>query len=415
MIDLERQIRDYYEQVIIPVTTDEFTKMAVGAPIRSRRTRVWALAAAFVVVLVSVGIAALIWGGNSSSMVDQPPTTPPVTEPPSTTTAGGEADLPGGWEQVASGEPWIESIVDIEAVPGGGFVVVAEAPWGVFWSSDGVEWLDADPLRQVTAYTPGPGDDPKTGAQVIAATDDHVALLDRVNLGVWVGDPRTGEWDLIRFDTIDLAGQTDLLAVASNQSEVLVVASAYGSATLEDETVDPGDEPQPIPRIDQYLVWVIDPTNGTVERPPLPLAAHWGGVDDTLAGWSNGQWVIYFERSVHTETEESDEPESLLLVSPDGVSWTKTAAPEWDRSLTSLTVGPFDLLRNPRVRHRLWRPLGVGGRKNLAERRNNRPSTVAKSRDYGCGTPRKNETGINRRMAILTGSSLRVGEGGGPL
>lgn len=341
MIDLERQIRDYYDRVIIPVTTDEFTQVAIGAQIARRRPRVWALATAFVVVLVSVGVAVVL-GGEGSSFVDRSPAPPPGTAEHLSTTIGG-ASLSPGWERVAADEPWVESIVDIEAIPSGGFVVIAEAPWSVYWSSDGVDWLDADPQRQVTAYRPGPADGEITGPQVIAVADDRFVVLDRVNLGVWVGDPRGGAWEHIGFDTADLVTHTDLLAIASNQTQVLVVGAAVGEATLEDETVDPEDEPLPSQSIDEYPVWVVDLIEDTTRRYALPIDEHWGGVENTVADWF-GQWVIYLARSVSGEFEGQSR-EEILLVSADGVSWTRSAAPDdWEMSLTSLTAGPMKLV-----------------------------------------------------------------------
>ena len=46
MIDLDRQIHDYYDRITIPVTTDEYTRMATGAPVVQRRSRAWVPAAA---------------------------------------------------------------------------------------------------------------------------------------------------------------------------------------------------------------------------------------------------------------------------------------------------------------------------------------------------------------------------------
>lgn len=346
MIDFERQIHDYYDRIVIPVTTDEYTRLATGTPVVPRRSRAWVLAAAFSVVFVGVGITILFLGGNRSSFVDQPSGTTVTSAPAtgsastavtheSTATTTGQDPVIAGWERVAAGEPWVEYIVDMEAIPhGGGFLIRAAEPWSVLWSPDGVVWSDADPNRQVAVHQWGTADG-RTGAQVIAATSDRVVVLDRIEVGVWVGDPQDGVWEQILFDTDELAGQVELQAVESNGKELLVLASVSGLATLEDETVN---EPSPIPGIDQYLVWVVDPTTGSVDRYPLPIAAHWGRVDDTVVEWFNGRWVIYLARQLHEDPEGRTEEESLL-VSTDGVSWTKTAASDWGMSLTSLTAG----------------------------------------------------------------------------
>jgi hypothetical protein len=345
MIDLDRQIREYYDRIVIPVTTDEYARLATGRPVPAGRSRAWAMAVAFVVALVGVGVTMLMLGGNGTSFIDQPEPLPTPVTHQSSSTITGTVSVPPGWQQVAAGEPWVEHIVDLEAIPGGGgFVIRAADPWSVYWSPDGVEWSDVDPNRQISPYQAEPVDGPKTGAQVIAASSDRVVVLDRPNTGLWVGDPQDGIWEQILLGTDDLAGDVELLAVTSNGEELLVLALVYGPARLEDRTVDPGDQPSPIPGIDQYLVWVLDPTNGTVERHSLPIAAHWGGVVDTVVEWFNGHWVIYLEREIHEWPEGAAEEESLL-VSSDGVSWTNTAPPpDWGRSLTSLTAGSTTMI-----------------------------------------------------------------------
>lgn len=82
MIDLEQQIRNYYDRIIIPVTTDEYTDPATGRPTAASPNRAWALTAAFVVVLISVGLTVLLRGGNDGQVVDEPSPTVPITEAP---------------------------------------------------------------------------------------------------------------------------------------------------------------------------------------------------------------------------------------------------------------------------------------------------------------------------------------------
>jgi hypothetical protein len=90
MIELERQIHDYYDRITIPVTTDEYTRMATGVPVVQRRSRAWVLAAAFVVVLIGVGIMVLMAGESNPSFIDQPETSAPdptTTPAPAVSTA----------------------------------------------------------------------------------------------------------------------------------------------------------------------------------------------------------------------------------------------------------------------------------------------------------------------------------------
>ncbi len=82
MIDLDQQIRDYYDRIIIPVTTDEYSDLVAGRPIAVRLSRAWVLAAAFVVVLISLGVTILVRSGNGGEFTDRPAPTVPVTQAP---------------------------------------------------------------------------------------------------------------------------------------------------------------------------------------------------------------------------------------------------------------------------------------------------------------------------------------------
>ena len=344
MTDLRERFKEF-DEVPTPDEWERIEALSARGPMLATavKPRLLVAVAASLVVLLGVGIPLLVIGSGDSpeAATDATSTTAPFS--PTTSTSAAIPPTFTGWQQVAVGEPWVASIAGIEALPDGGFVLTTADPPQILWSPDGLEWLDADPRGQVTAHPQAAVED-RTGTQVIAAANHRVGLLDRANTGLWVGDPRDGAWEQVLLHADDLAGKVELLAISSNGPEMLVLASVNGLATLEDLTVDPGDDPSPIPSIDQYLVWIVDPINHYVERRSLPIAAHWGWVDDAELEWFNGRWVIYVARQVHEEPEGRTEEESLL-VSPDGASWTATAAPkEWEMSLTSLSAGPSTMV-----------------------------------------------------------------------
>jgi hypothetical protein len=114
-------------------------------PLRSRRA--WAFAAAFILIVVAVGIAALLLRGDNAPVTDEPapPTTIAATTPDQETNEGA---LPPGIEQLkwtrvagdaavfAPGEhAWINSVTS----GGPGLVAVGAGP-AIWTSVDGYEW-----------------------------------------------------------------------------------------------------------------------------------------------------------------------------------------------------------------------------------------------------------------------------------
>jgi hypothetical protein len=295
-----------------------------------RRHQAWAFAAAFVLILVVVGAAALVLRSDDGAPpADEPSPAPAVVETPTTLAAApppkGILDDTGKWQATQLSEPWTGDIVDVVSLPSGGFVVAARS--GVFWSPDGVEWIDADPDTQVTAATPGFVGHGYDLPQVISVMGDRVVVLDGIDPGLWVGNPRAGEWESLRFDTADLAGHVQPYAVASNDTEVLVLAEHHPNFMQEDiETVSQRAEFQSADK--GYLVWLANPGTGEVERhplPPTPELPEAGG----LVAWVNNRWLVALD--------------DAILVSGDGATWTQVPDedtfdnPVW---VTALAAGP---------------------------------------------------------------------------
>ncbi len=348
-----------------------------GPPLRPRRSMVWAFAAGFVLVVLVVGAAALVLRGRDLPVTDAPaPTvaTIPEQSTPSTDAAAAAGSTRGygteGWEWFKIIEPWVGSVVDFASLPRGGFVVAATdewawtpvessdgtewqrvagavGEWSVFWSPDGIEWRDADPQREVTVLplTRGfMGSRP----QVVTTVGGQVVVLDRTVFGIRIGDLETQTWDAIEFDTSDLVGEIGLLAVASNETEVLVVGyeDDYGGAA----PAECGEAQSVVAT--RYVTWLVDPRSGEVQRSSLPVGHEdVNGPAGLVAGgrvcgesygsvaWFKDQWVLNLA--------------DLWFVSADGVSWTYNPTPAGSEALpATLLAGPDTLLAE--VWNGLW-------------------------------------------------------------
>jgi len=301
-----------------------------------RWRRVWAFAAAFILILVVVGATALVLRSDDAQVTDEPAPSTTVLETPTsvveTSTTLAEApvtlDDTGQWRRVRLSEPWTDDIADVASLPSGGFVVANTTD--VLWSPDGVEWIDADPQRQVTTATPRSGTRDYGLLSVISAMGDRVVVLDGIEPGLWVGDLQAGEWESIRFDTADLAGVVEPFAVASNDTEVIVVAEHRPKATLEDNEglfrfADRG-----------YLVWAVNPRTGEVERHPLSFTWEDPLFEEGSSGaveWVNDRWVIALANTI--------------LVSGDGATWTQVPLEDTFKDsllVNSLAAGPIGVI-----------------------------------------------------------------------
>ncbi|MEA3510823.1 MAG: hypothetical protein U9R51_05250 [Actinomycetota bacterium] len=232
---------------------------------------------------------------------------------------------------------WDDSIVDVHALPGGGFVAVATDPGRVFWSPDGVQWFDADPLEQVAPFVPPRGT--MMEVRVLVATADHVLIRDEANTGIWIGSPKVGQWEMIPLDAGDLPNRISLLAIAANDSSVLVVGRSQGSDSFE---LDDPEGPLTIPITDRYIAWVIEPDSGAVDHHALPVGHAERAVSiDADANWYGGNWLVVLPREIWTDTEEGWETRTAVLQSPDGALWTVDDLPF---SPTSVTCGSSSVI-----------------------------------------------------------------------
>jgi hypothetical protein len=306
----------------------------------------WAFAAGYVVILLVVGAAALFLRGDDT----------PVAAPEGATAdVGWQWSRDVEWKWIPIDEPWASSVVDVAPLAGGGFVVAATDEWSVLWSSDGIEWRDADPQRQVTVQRLVRFPSDRSHVQAVTAVGDRVAMLDSTLLGIKIGDLETGAWEAIEFDTSDLVGEVGVLAVAANETHVLVIGylDAYGSAQKEAcAEYDPDGTPHIMPGLpstlpeSRYLAWMVDPQSGHVQRHSYE-AAH---QDTPPAQWMASQWagarlcgrtyasVAWFEDHWVLNLGE------VWAVSPDGQAWTPLDFDEVAPVLVSLTPGANSLL-----------------------------------------------------------------------
>jgi len=341
MIDIERQIHDYYDHIMVPVTDIDVIRN--GSPAAPPRRGMAILVAGFILALAGIGVAALVMRGT------QPIASPPIATSPSSMVSHSASTslspgLPAGtWTEVAVGAPWIESIVDVAALPNGGFIAASTDPWQLQWSPDGLEWFNADPDRTVPEYRTGPADGGPAGPHLLAVVGDQVVLLDRDAVGVWIGRPETGTWTSLPLDATGLTENVDLLSLASSDSEVIVVAQTYGSARYEPEP-DPGDEQVSIPVIDQYLMWVVDPATRTATRHPLPVSPTEGQeVTNAAAVSFRGRWIISLSRWIATDDDTA--APNLMLATTDGILWVDTSSTaDTGIAATSLTAGPESVI-----------------------------------------------------------------------
>jgi len=324
-----------------PTTSTGPSLRPIPQPHRSP-SRGWAFAAGFIVMIVLVGVAALfVRGGDTPVADDQTVTTSAVTDPEVPTTRATDEPAPsadavtelsaGDWQEVAVGQPWVTQIVDIAALPNGGFVAVTSerSPWSVVWSPDGAEWRNGDPLRQVPQSSSTGLFDPL----LVAVTADRVVVIDKEDVGVWVGDPERGQWEPTSLDTHGADGDLAPIAVASNDGEVLVVAKTMVPAATEDN----GESSEAPPMI-TFVVWLVDTTEGTSVQAPLPVTTtfEWDWTQP-LVEWFAGRWVVMVPQGDGTNS---------LWQSSDGASWSEVALPDSLNEFpgTSLTVGPSGLI-----------------------------------------------------------------------
>ncbi len=338
-------------------THHETPELLRHTPLPPGGRRAWAFAAALALVVATIGAAALFLGGDNPPVADGP-ATPTAPEVSTTAPEVLPAAALGKWDWIRIDEPWLASVVDMAPLSEGGFVVATAGEWSVVWSPDGIDWRDADPRREVTVLPMGPGH-MAANPQVVTTIGGRVVVLDRALFGVKVGELNTGSWDSIEFDTSDLAGAIGLLAVASNESHVLVIGyeDDYGGQVSGLRAPVDGGEEMSLPESQhsRYLSWLLDPRTGEVERGPIP-ASDWEAAEnqgDRLRGaayvslaWFKDRWVLDIGHIAE---------QGFWFVSEDGTTWTRNPVPpEFDPGAGTLMAGPDALLAEGNAWGGLW-------------------------------------------------------------
>lgn len=327
--------------------TDEL-ETPVAPPKRAWRPVV-AFCAAFGAV-VAVGVSLYLVGGADTPLTDTTPrvATTAVTLPVVPLSSDDLAEW--RWEQVAVGEPWADSVLDV-AVFDGGFLALTDTDQAVYWSPGGMEWINADPFREVSAYQERT-DDSRLPRQVITGVGNQAVIVGDTSaghFGVWLGNPQIGEWSFLPLETNGISGNVRPLAVASNETEALVVGIEWTDAALPD---DEPEAPADLPFIAQYLTWTIDPAAGTTERHALHLGeGAWADSVEGTADWFKGHWYVAIVGNSWIGGDDGWLMNDPFLTSPDGKTWTeipRAIEPDAEGnptgSLVSLTAGESTII-----------------------------------------------------------------------
>ena len=319
MIDLERQIHDYYSQITIPVTTDEYTRMATGVPVVPRRSRAWVLAAAFVVVLIGVGIMVLMVGESNPSFIDQPETSAPdptTTPAPAVSTAVAETANPVTSTTTLSADQQGTILATMKAKP---LPALATCPPG------------SDP------DTPGPVDQEQpTGFVGPQAFDRHagrIIVLQYDELGrpgTWTFDVCTNTWR--RMNPSREPGRDDPVTLVYDVDSDRTIAFARDRVWSYDLSADH---------------WTIE----TGSPPPMDYITGWGEGDTTAAVYHppsglvivydrDSMWAYDVETDTWTEVPQTPDPsQSSGSGLPEGVT---AVAYDRDRNLLLAVVAVPD-------------------------------------------------------------------------
>ena len=301
----------------------------------------WAIAlAGAAIAVILIGAPLIMLRRTAESEPAGPITTAPATPTTvATTPAAAESDSRGlvsgeavnPWKTTEVTEPWACDVVDVAALPEGGFAVATRYEGGVFWSGDGDSWQDANPdgLASLPVW---PDDD---NLRVITALPGRVAVLDSRAPVVWLGDLITGQWQPVTLDWENTVPFFDRMVITSSHEEILV-AGRYGD---NDELAG------------HTLVWLIDPNTGQVDRVALPPEFAKSTSADT---WSrNGLEAARFGNRWVLAAGDS------TAVSLDGLTWAinhdEDGLASGDRGVASLTAGSNGLIATTcEWAHRSW-------------------------------------------------------------
>ncbi len=256
-----------------------------------------AAATAATIVIAALVATFLLRGGGSTLQ-------PAATVPSTTSGSLSVLDLgPGVWQRVAVDEDWVQSIIDIDSLPDGGFVALTaeSGPRTVMWSPDGVDWYEGDPHDALKRLN-----------HRMLVVGGQVVLHDGFRF--WSLDHKTVQVERISLDTSDWEGAFAPSARAAGEDEILFVG--------QDRTAD------------AVVVWLVDPSTGRSELAAIidvdeGLADH--STPGIGAGWVDDRWVITtdiaaFEGFVGDEYVSSSR--SVMWASEDAYQWSEVPLPE---------------------------------------------------------------------------------------
>lgn len=257
---------------------------------------------------------------TTTTVTDEPTTAVEATTPTVTDQPTAHTSENGEWVEVAVNEPWVGSVVELAALPGGGYVAVVGVPEEVeaaeragsslstvMWSPDGVDWFEGDPQREIEP--PGWFD----SAHPLAVTSDRVVVVggtdfsDHVPLAI--GDPRTGSWDVVSLEYAALDGRSagvSTVNLSASDDEVLV--AAYSVPDDAAEMID-------------VVTWVVDPATGASTSNSFAVGARLWETNAPLAAWVDGHWILI-------EDMPGREQPNALWTSSDGLAWSQADLPD---------------------------------------------------------------------------------------
>lgn len=270
--------------------------------------KAWAFAAAFIVVLIGVGLASLVMRSDDARTTDEP--MPPTT----VTEAAPEPDLfdslAEGWERVHDeivvsyrlnddGEYELVEPDSVSALPGGGFY--ASTGSRMAWSPDGLNWLEGPPRglsREQIGLVRRPPAAP-------AVAGNRAVIADSGGRGIWVGRPDRGDWEYIDLDPTGLLDSLTIARVAASPDEALVL----GRASPAGENVE-----------FRSVVWLVDLQQRTPQWHTFPgfIERHPNGSE---AAWVDGNWVVVVTGGLDI---------AEVFHSTDAESWQQANLPEYE-------------------------------------------------------------------------------------
>ena len=341
MIDLERQLRDYYQSIVIPVTIDEvdhgIEESNSSAPLRARNRRrrvvevpAWALVAVTAaVVLLTIGAAAVLFQGfqeevtsptsvTSTPTIDEiTPTTVPLspttTIVPETTVAPPNTAIPS-----VTTPATVSQTPDVLLMGADYVAASAESAWA--WGSNEIWRYDDGAWSPYSAY-PSKGD----GDPYITFGGDTLWMLNDSAVFSFDGE------ELVELPAIP----SGIGSLAVDPNSGTLWASGENLYRWDgEEWTNVGHPPNWLGSDWGYVGGIVVTDDGSVWAAGLfawiPENGGLARYDDTTASWE----------TVRPLGGDEDVPAWSMATSPDGDLWvmlskwsrrweTATALPEW--------------------------------------------------------------------------------------